>query len=186
MHVSGFTRMNSLCFCINCSESVSFLSQHSLARFLLCHFFSVLSFLCFVLGPYMIDLNDGGKVLLSERFKPIPLSVWPVVLERVNQRKGYYGSTNVLYHLLRNGPAIGKRYKTVKSKASDFVPTPMTVAAAPITTIVDYYNHTQDNIDTPVIGIAPVVHFPNSSTMVVTPTTPPAMVTSRKRKISMP
>ena len=182
MHVSGLKGMNSLCFYINRSESVIFLVATLTGSIFTLPFLS----LCFVLGPCMIDLNDGGKVLLSERFKPIPLSVWPVVLERVNQRKGYYGSTNVLYHLLRNGPAIGKRYKTVKSKASDFVPTPMTVAAAPITTIVDYYNHTQGNIDTPVIGIAPVVHFPNSSTMVVTPTTPPAMVTSRKRKISMP
>ena len=61
--------------------------------------------------------------MLSERFKPIPLSVWPVVLERVNQRKGYYDSTNVLYHLLRNGPAFGKRNKNYNgSSPRDYSP----------------------------------------------------------------
>lgn len=54
-----------------------------------------------------LDRNDGGAVLLSERFRPIPLSAWPVVLERVNHRSGYYDSSDVLYHLLRRGPVLG-------------------------------------------------------------------------------
>jgi hypothetical protein len=55
------------------------------------------------------DLNDGGRVLLSKgRFNnPIPLSVWPVVLERANNRQGYYSNTNIIYHLLRNGRVLG-------------------------------------------------------------------------------
>jgi hypothetical protein len=59
------------------------------------------------------DLNDGGRVLLSKgRFNnPIPLSVWPVVLERINIRQGYYSNTNILYHLLRNGPVLGINQK---------------------------------------------------------------------------
>ena len=54
-------------------------------------------------------MNDGGRVLLSNgRFNnPIPLSVWPVVLERANNRQGYYSNTNIIYHLLRNGPVLG-------------------------------------------------------------------------------
>ena len=54
-------------------------------------------------------MNDGGRVLLSKgRFNnPIPLSVWPVVLERANNRQGYYSNTNIIYHLLRNGPVLG-------------------------------------------------------------------------------
>jgi hypothetical protein len=56
-----------------------------------------------------MDLNDGGRVLLSKRFRPIPLSVWPLVLERVNQLQGYYDNINVLYYLLRNGPTCGMR-----------------------------------------------------------------------------
>jgi hypothetical protein len=55
------------------------------------------------------DLNNGGRVLLSKgRFNnPIPLSVWPVVLERANNRQSYYSNTNIIYHLLRNGPVLG-------------------------------------------------------------------------------
>ena len=56
-----------------------------------------------------LDLNEGGRVLLSKRFRPIPLSVWPIVLERANQLQGYHPNTNIIYHLLRNGPALGKR-----------------------------------------------------------------------------
>jgi hypothetical protein len=57
----------------------------------------------------MLDLNEGGRVLLSKRFRPIPLSVWPIVLERANLLQGYHPNNNVLYHLLRHGPAWGKR-----------------------------------------------------------------------------
>jgi hypothetical protein len=56
-----------------------------------------------------MDLNDGGKVLLSKRFRPIPLSVWPVVLERAGYLQSYHAPVNVVYHLLRNGAALGKR-----------------------------------------------------------------------------
>lgn len=54
-------------------------------------------------------MNDGGRVLLSKgRFNnPIPLSVWPLALERANNRQGYYSNTNIIYHLLRNGPVLG-------------------------------------------------------------------------------
>ncbi|KAG7354824.1 hypothetical protein IV203_004180 [Nitzschia inconspicua] len=57
----------------------------------------------------MLDLNEGGRVLLSKRFRPIPLSVWPIVLERANRMQGYHPSNNIVYHLLRHGPALGKR-----------------------------------------------------------------------------
>jgi len=56
-----------------------------------------------------LDLNDGGRVLLSKRFQPIPLSVWSLVFERANRLQGYHPNTNVVYHLLRNGPSLGKR-----------------------------------------------------------------------------
>lgn len=117
-----------------------------------------------------LDLNDGGKILLSERFKPIPLSVWPVVLERVNQRKGYYDSTNVLYHLLRNGPALGKRNKNYNgSNARDY---------SPITAALD----ADEMIAS--VGIPPLSKFSPSFA------TPEAVSmddrTPRKRKISMP
>ena len=115
------------------------------------------------------DLNDGGKVLLSERFKPIPLSVWPVVLERVNQRKGYYDSTNVLYHLLRNGPALGKRNKDSSGTSIR--------DSSPITAALD----ADEMIAS--VGI-PNLQFPSS---LVTPMTAPMDDrTLRKRKISMP
>jgi hypothetical protein len=57
----------------------------------------------------MLDLNEGGRVLLSRRFRPIPLSVWPIVLERYNRLNGYHPSPNIVYYLLRHGAALGKR-----------------------------------------------------------------------------
>jgi len=118
----------------------------------------------------VLDLNDGGKVLLSERFKPIPLSVWPVVLERVNQRKGYYDSTNVLYHLLRNGPAMGKRRDTIPASCFESV-------LSAVATDADF--------DTPVsvFKVSPLAEFLSSIPVFTSPT--PSMRT-RKRKISMP
>jgi hypothetical protein len=77
------------------------------------------SALCTTQTLLMLDLNDGGRVLLSERFRPIPLSVWPTVLERANQLQGYHDNSNVIYHLLRYGPAWGKRdmhYGTLNGK----------------------------------------------------------------------
>jgi Leucine-rich repeat (LRR) protein len=65
--------------------------------------------LCTTETLLMLDLNEGGRVLLSKRFRPIPLAVWPIVLERANLLQGYHPNTNVLYHLLRHGPAWGKR-----------------------------------------------------------------------------
>jgi hypothetical protein len=66
-----------------------------------------------------LDLNEGGRVLLSKRFRPIPLSVWAIVLERANQLQGYHPNTNIIYHLLRNGPALGKRdFQNDKDKQS--------------------------------------------------------------------
>lgn len=117
-----------------------------------------------------LDLNDGGKILLSERFKPIPLSVWPVVLERVNQRKGYYDSTNVLYHLLRNGPALGKRNKNYNgSNARDY---------SPITAALD----ADEMIAS--VGIPPLSKFSPSFATPVAVSSDDR--TPRKRKISMP
>lgn len=65
----------------------------------------------------MLDWNDAGRVLLSPddpassppRFRPIPLSVWPTVLERASEKQGYHPTNNAVYHLLRYGPALGKR-----------------------------------------------------------------------------
>jgi Leucine-rich repeat (LRR) protein len=65
--------------------------------------------LCTTETLLMLDLNEGGRVLLSKRFRPIPLSVWPIVLERASLLQGYHPNTNILYHLLRHGPAWGKR-----------------------------------------------------------------------------
>lgn len=131
--------------------------------------------ICLGFSSSLLDLNDGGKVLLSERFKPIPLSVWPVVLERVNQRKGYYESTNVLYHLLRNGPVMGIRRET---KPPSFFPSVPTTAA-------DAVSDVDAVIGAPgaVVGVLPVAHFIAGS-VVVTQMTPTIM--TRKRKISMP
>ena len=124
------------------------------------------------------DLNAGGKILLSERFKPIPLSVWPIVLERANQRKGYYDSTNVLYHLLRYGPAMGKRHGTRASKLitarkseSSFAP------SIPLTTAVDT-DKTIGGVNS-MIRVLPTDQFFTSGS-VTFPTV------TRKRKISMP
>ena len=65
--------------------------------------------LCTTPTLVMLDLNKGGRVLLSKRFRHIPLTIWPLVLERADQLKGYHPSNNVIYHLVRNGPALGKR-----------------------------------------------------------------------------
>lgn len=67
------------------------------------------SALCTTETLLTLDLNEGGRVLLSKRFRPISLSVWPVVLERANRLQGYHPSRNIVYYLLRNGPALGKR-----------------------------------------------------------------------------
>jgi hypothetical protein len=78
------------------------------------------------------DLNDGGRVLLSKgRFNnPIPLSVWPVVLERINIRQGYYSNTNIIYHLLRNGPVLGinQNQKQQKQDGASFYSSPPSVS----------------------------------------------------------
>jgi len=134
-----------------------------------------------------LDLNNGGRVLLSERFRPIPLSVWPVVLERVNQWKGYHESANVLYHLLRNGPAMGIRRETK----------PRCHCAPMQTSIADVYVDINDDINDDndddairaldsairaldsVVGVSPVAQFLPCSA-IITPTTTMAM--TRKRK----
>eukprot|EP00531_Pseudo-nitzschia_arenysensis_P007097 CAMPEP_0116121016 /NCGR_PEP_ID=MMETSP0329-20121206/3478_1 /TAXON_ID=697910 /ORGANISM="Pseudo-nitzschia arenysensis, Strain B593" /LENGTH=455 /DNA_ID=CAMNT_0003614813 /DNA_START=165 /DNA_END=1533 /DNA_ORIENTATION=+ len=127
------------------------------------------SSLCTTKMLLALDLNDGGKILLSERFKPIPLSVWPIVLERVSQRKGYYESTNVLFHLLRNGPALGKRTKTVSpSRVS-----PLLIAAANEAIPTAYS----------VVGLSPLSKFSPSCAII---TSRSVEMTTRKRKISMP
>mmetsp|Transcript_16732 Transcript_16732/g.38629 ORF Transcript_16732/g.38629 Transcript_16732/m.38629 type:complete len:484 (-) Transcript_16732:53-1504(-) len=119
-----------------------------------------------------LDLNAAGKVLLSERFKPIPLSVWPIVLERANQRKGYYDSTNVLYHLLRYGPATGKRNAIPARKpASSFA-----LSMSPTTAV--NADDTMRGLNS-MIGVSPIGQFLTSSTEMFPTVT-------RKRKISMP
>ena len=123
------------------------------------HFFSV-----------SLDLNAGGKVLLSNRFKPIPLSVWPIVLERANQRKGYFESTNVLYYLLRNGPAMGKRQEWATKPESSFCSPPQTTAVDVEDVIGDFNSAVEGS---------PIVRFQPSCAFVI-PTA------SRKRKMSMP
>jgi hypothetical protein len=125
--------------------------------------------ICLGFSSSLLDLNDGGKVLLSERFETIPLSVWPAVLERVNQRKGYYESTNVLYHLLRNGPAMGKRYESKPTYCFPPVSSTNADAVAAIDAIIGAPG-------------APVAHY-IAGRVAVTPMTPTMM---RKRKISMP
>ena len=126
----------------------------------------------------LLDLNDGGKILLSERFKSIPLSVWPIVLERVNQRKGYYRSTNVLYHLLRNGPALGKRTETKSSASSTSSTTNMD--HLPISAAM----HADEMIAT--VELPQLSQFLLSYPAIITPTTETMITKTRKRKISMP
>lgn len=132
-----------------------------------------------------LDLNNGGNVLLSERFKPIPLSVWPVVLERVNQRKGYYESTNVLYHLLRNGPAMGIRRETKPTCCC--APVPPSIADVNADVDADVNADAMRALDSAiraldsVVGVSPVAQFQPCSA-VVTPTTTMTMTRTRKRK----
>ena len=49
--------------------------------------------------------NDGNK-WISSRFSPLPLAIWPTVLERADGQKGYHPSVNAVYHLLRHGPVV--------------------------------------------------------------------------------
>jgi hypothetical protein len=64
------------------------------------------------LTEHYLDLNRSGRILLSGNVsRPgIPLSVWPVVLQRANELFQENGrrQANVLYHLL-NGPAFRAR-----------------------------------------------------------------------------
>jgi Leucine-rich repeat (LRR) protein len=127
-----------------------------------------------------LDRNDGGKVLLSERFKPIALSVWPIVLERVNQRKGYYDSSNVLYHLLRNGPVLGKRRANKPASCcSPVITAAAIVADDPDDTI---WPSTVDSV----LGVSPITQSIMSSAVVTPTRNSLAMTTAKKRKISMP
>ena len=136
-------------------------------------FLPTITFTCSTL----IDLNDGGKILLSERFKPIPLSVWPVVLERVNQRKGYYDNTNVLYHLLRNGPAMGKRCQMARRSSIPPFHITRTMGA-------------DDAIGTGTGNAVFTSRLPHPSqfspSCAVGTARPTVMTTTKKRKISMP
>ena len=65
------------------------------------------------LTEHYLDLNRAGRILLSGNVsRPgIPLSVWPIVLERANrifQNNGHSRQSNVLYNLL-HGPAFRAR-----------------------------------------------------------------------------
>jgi Leucine-rich repeat (LRR) protein len=64
--------------------------------------------LCTPLANYWLDLNTCGRGLLRSK---TPVSLWPVVLARVDRMFGNDWKTdmrraNVLYYLLRNGPDI--------------------------------------------------------------------------------
>jgi hypothetical protein len=69
------------------------------------------SALCSPHVQYLLDLNRCGRVLLKGG-GGIPLSVWPLVLERAIQDENFYSvdsrRTNVLYQLLK-GPALAGR-----------------------------------------------------------------------------
>ena len=57
---------------------------------------------------YYALLNQGGRKLLQSDQHKVPLSLWPMVLERAQkvQHSGRHGSTvDILYHLLQ-GPAL--------------------------------------------------------------------------------
>jgi hypothetical protein len=62
---------------------------------------------CFEEIQYRILLNKGGRRLLASH--EAPLAVWPLVLERCQHIRHYCRQANradVLYHLLRGGPAL--------------------------------------------------------------------------------
>jgi hypothetical protein len=78
------------------------------------------------LAEHYLDINESGRCLLIEGDHPIPLSVWPIVLERVNrkltqrdrrinQEKDYRSlcrRANAVYYLL-HGPALAARESLV-------------------------------------------------------------------------
>ena len=75
------------------------------------------------LVEHQLDMNRAGGFLLHHHVdndrKVLPLSAWSLVLERTN-RVLYYPphpcptprrrQANVIYHLLREGPAFGGRF----------------------------------------------------------------------------
>ena len=57
---------------------------------------------------HLMDINRAGRVLLKDN-DSIPLSVWPLVLARLNPRWGRLGGLNGMYYLLRRGPVLLNR-----------------------------------------------------------------------------
>jgi hypothetical protein len=66
---------------------------------------------------YVMDLNESGIILLGKDHRSVPLSLWPLVLERANglfeschvsQREQRARRANAIFHLLQ-GPALMQR-----------------------------------------------------------------------------
>ena len=67
---------------------------------------------------FYVLLNKGGRKVLDQRYPAIPLSLWPLLLARVNQQADWgtddernpkNANINVLFHLLSQGPVLKDR-----------------------------------------------------------------------------
>lgn len=59
---------------------------------------------------FYLSLNKGGRKVLDRRYPAIPLSLWPVLLARVNrQQYDSCSSNDVIFHLLSQGPVLKDR-----------------------------------------------------------------------------
>jgi Ran GTPase-activating protein (RanGAP) involved in mRNA processing and transport len=67
---------------------------------------------------HLMDINRAGRVLLNDN-KAIPLSVWPLVLARLNACWGRPGGKNGMYYLLRRGPVLLERSITDSTQRSE-------------------------------------------------------------------
>jgi hypothetical protein len=67
---------------------------------------------------HLMDINRAGRVLLNDN-KAIPLSVWPLVLARLNACWGRPGGENGMYYLLRRGPVLLERSTTNSAQRSE-------------------------------------------------------------------
>jgi len=82
---------------------------------------------------YALSINHAGRnIVEGNGDRPLPLSVWPIVLERSFEKSGYvkiyyddYGTIKEeqkhptgLYYLLRNGPALVGRVGLVSNGTS--------------------------------------------------------------------
>jgi Leucine-rich repeat (LRR) protein len=67
---------------------------------------------------YLVDINACGRILLEGGVRPIPLAVWPKVLERAASVLCIHDDTeriaSVFFYFLRNGPAFANRCETWK------------------------------------------------------------------------